>query len=750
MKHLLNLKYGRFVLEIVALVASLLCGNLDSAAQTRPATKPHEVGAASDAGADSAWLPEIATIMQRLQREITFPPERRQSQLLPLLPQSTTVYAAFGNYADVTRQALKIFREARETSPLLRDWWQRGQPRKDREDLEALAEKFAQIEDYLGDEVVFSARLESEKPGIFAAAEVRKPGLELFLRKLIEDYGGKTKAGVLIFTPQELAAAQNKGSGKELLILVHPSYIVASQDFSALRSFQGQLGSSATSFAGTSFGQRLGQEYTQGTSILAGADLQRVLKHLPELATAKKRTLEESGFADAKFAIWGHTTVAGQSISRGELSFTGQRRGPAAWLAKPQPLTTLDFVSPKAMLAATIVLTKPEKIFDDAKKLSAGSPSSPFKTLSQFETMLSLSLRDDVLRNLQGELTLELDDFTPAKPVWRAIFKVNDAAHLQSAFNQLLAATQLGSKQADAGGTAITQFQIPSRNGANEIAFAFADGHLIVGPNFDAIATALKMHKSGESLAKSKSLQAALPPGHTAEASALFYQDPVALYALQAQRLMPGAADAAAKLAGPGAPSVICLYGDEAAIRSASKRSAMDAGVIMVIAAVAIPNLLRSRIAANEASAVGSLHTINTAMVTYAKAYPTLGFAATVRKLGPNRATPAKPTSEHADLMDESLAGENCTSDGWCSKSGYRFNLKSDCQSDPCIEYVVTATPVEASRTGMRSFCSTSDGIIRMNPAAGTLPAPLTVAECKKWQELPALRQFGDAAESHK
>ncbi len=45
--------------------------------------------------------------------------------------------------------------------------------------------------------------------------------------------------------------------------------------------------------------------------------------------------------------------------------------------------------------------------------------------------------------------------------------------------------------------------------------------------------------------------------------------------------------------------------------------------IILIIAAIAIPNLLRSRIAANEASAVGSLRTINTAEVTYASTYPT-------------------------------------------------------------------------------------------------------------------------------
>ena len=50
--------------------------------------------------------------------------------------------------------------------------------------------------------------------------------------------------------------------------------------------------------------------------------------------------------------------------------------------------------------------------------------------------------------------------------------------------------------------------------------------------------------------------------------------------------------------------------------------------IILIIAAIAIPNLLRSRIAANEASAVGSMRSINTAQVTYASSFPDTGFGA--------------------------------------------------------------------------------------------------------------------------
>ncbi|MGZ4823853.1 MAG: prepilin-type N-terminal cleavage/methylation domain-containing protein, partial [Terriglobales bacterium] len=74
--------------------------------------------------------------------------------------------------------------------------------------------------------------------------------------------------------------------------------------------------------------------------------------------------------------------------------------------------------------------------------------------------------------------------------------------------------------------------------------------------------------------------------------------------------------------------------------------------IILIIAAIAIPNLLRSRIAANEASAVGSTRTINTAEVTFASTYPTHGFAV-LGDLGPPSSGSVGDTG--AGLLDSVL-----------------------------------------------------------------------------------------------
>jgi type IV pilus assembly protein PilA len=128
--------------------------------------------------------------------------------------------------------------------------------------------------------------------------------------------------------------------------------------------------------------------------------------------------------------------------------------------------------------------------------------------------------------------------------------------------------------------------------------------------------------------------------------------------------------------------------------------------IILIIAAIAIPNLLRSRIAANEASAVGSIRTINTSEITYASTYLDRGFT-TLANLGG-----AGGSATGAGLIDSVLASQ--------VKSGYVFNVgnltPSGCGSGgstpACSTYDVTGDP-QNSQTGQRHFFSDQSGVIR-------------------------------------
>ena len=132
--------------------------------------------------------------------------------------------------------------------------------------------------------------------------------------------------------------------------------------------------------------------------------------------------------------------------------------------------------------------------------------------------------------------------------------------------------------------------------------------------------------------------------------------------------------------------------------------------IILIIAAIAIPNLLRARIAANEASAVGSLRAINMAMIAYNLTYSTVGFAASLSVLG---STPCTPNATTPCLLDGVLAGGR--------KSGYKF-AATGAGGPPSNKYYATAVPTTLNFTGVRSFCSAEDAVIRVDPT-GALPA---------------------------
>ena len=144
--------------------------------------------------------------------------------------------------------------------------------------------------------------------------------------------------------------------------------------------------------------------------------------------------------------------------------------------------------------------------------------------------------------------------------------------------------------------------------------------------------------------------------------------------------------------------------------------------IILIIAAIAIPNLLSSKMAANEASAVGSVRTLTTASVTYSSTYGT-GFPPSLVALG--GVPPA--TCTNADLIDSNLAGGQ--------KSGYNFAYTgANPYANPppgCTgfnTFLITAVPVTIGTTGQRSFCTDQSGVVRFDPTGATPTAATCVA----------------------
>jgi prepilin-type N-terminal cleavage/methylation domain-containing protein len=137
--------------------------------------------------------------------------------------------------------------------------------------------------------------------------------------------------------------------------------------------------------------------------------------------------------------------------------------------------------------------------------------------------------------------------------------------------------------------------------------------------------------------------------------------------------------------------------------------------IILIIAAIAIPNLMRARMSANDSSAAASVRTINTGEIAYFSAYPTLGFPLAMASLG--GAAPCTPGAANACLVDNFLA----TNGGGLGKSGYNFNATGSASAGSLIndQFYSTAAPF-STQFGTRSYCSIQDAVLRVQPA-GTI-----------------------------
>ena len=123
--------------------------------------------------------------------------------------------------------------------------------------------------------------------------------------------------------------------------------------------------------------------------------------------------------------------------------------------------------------------------------------------------------------------------------------------------------------------------------------------------------------------------------------------------------------------------------------------------IILIIAAIAIPNLIKSKMAANEASAVGSVRTINTGEVTYSVSCPAIGFSATLVELNTGAAC-----AGGKGIVDPVLSAG--------AKSGYKFAYAPAVGGDGLNDtYAQTGIPATVGTTGQRAFYSDQTGVIR-------------------------------------
>src|ERR1700730_12205481 len=185
-------------MRVLVVVVSLSCE-----AQSIPEVQQPEVPWLHELQKYPGLLPELNRLTERIQHDIQFPPGRGEGRLLPLLPGSTSFYAAVPNYGDVVHQVLQMFQSELEKGSVLRDWWLHGSLAITGPLAQDLLEKTYQLSQYVGEELVLSGTFADRNAKLLIAAEIRKPGLKTFLQKSLNDLPGKSKPPVRVFDTQD-------------------------------------------------------------------------------------------------------------------------------------------------------------------------------------------------------------------------------------------------------------------------------------------------------------------------------------------------------------------------------------------------------------------------------------------------------------------------------------------------------------------------------------------------------------------
>ena len=114
----------------------------------------------------------------------------------------------------------------------------------------------------------------------------------------------------------------------------------------------------------------------------------------------------------------------------------------------------------------------------------------------------------------------------------------------------------------------------------------------------------------------------------------------------------------------------------------------MVVAIILIIAAIAIPNFLRAKITANESSAVSSVHAVNTAEIAYSTMFTSIGYSAALSDLGTGGTSPCPSTPTASCFIDPALASG--------TKSGYIFTYVQNASTTPAIQFTLNAAPRSA------------------------------------------------------
>jgi hypothetical protein len=462
-----------------------------------------EVAWSRDAAHYFALLGELSTLQKRLE---TIPSSglRYQSRLLLYMPEDTKLFAAIPNMSVTLAEAKKVFDERLQFSEVLRSWWQ-ANPRL-RTEIETMIDQIQTISTFLGEEIVIFITDQDRMNGLFIAETKDGAGLKQHIDQFVQKHGGKAPFAYSI----------------------ENNLIVLGENEAAVARAKAMMARGAT--ASTPFRQRIEQSYRDGAGWLFAANLEQIV---PESVIGKKEpSRKDLGLDSMQYVVLERRDIAGKTDNRVTVSFKGERQGVASWLATPGSMGTLNFVSPEATAAASIVVKQPRAIMDEVFQMFRKLDPNFDQGLALFQAETGLHPIDDLAATLGTEATLAIDGPILPVPSWKFAVEVNQPQRLEASIEKVVALAnqhmdqrvpKLVHKQEQVSGR--TFYVVSGGRLPTEVHYTFVDSYLVVAATRTLLTSSMQNRQTGYTLARSEKFRTQLPYNTNPNFSSVIYHN---------------------------------------------------------------------------------------------------------------------------------------------------------------------------------------------------------------------------------
>lgn len=505
---------------------------------------------------DVAKYVELLKIAQDVSNRVAAAEMRHTSDLVPLVPESTVIFASLPNITQTIAESYALLKQRMSENQVLADWWQdNSKASVGGLTMDQIVVQLTRAGNYLGPEVIlaFPKDLDTQAPVVLA--DVNSP---VQLVTALQDSGIR----VVLSVEQLQALPVSQGP----VVFVGQGLMIVSDAKQILRSLAFRAGTATNSFSSVPLYGRLAQAYTEGVGWLLAADLERLIGN-----NAQNLQLQQTGIADMQQFIAEQKTGPGGGSYLATLGFKQNRRGITSWLAQPSPMGALEFISPNAFGVAAIVTKDPTAMFEDIFRI-VSQEGHGAEDLQNYQTQNHVDIRRDLIAPLGNEILIAVDGPILPTPAWRMIIEVNDAARLQNTIEWSVAELSRTAAAAQQEGAKIgsetvggrTYYSLMGSKFPTEIHYTYWAGYMIIAPNRAMLMESIQNHDSGNTLLRSAAFRSQLPADGRDYASGFVYQNIQALTsALPAGVLKQAPVDAL--------PSLVCLYGEPDRIVMSSK-----------------------------------------------------------------------------------------------------------------------------------------------------------------------------------